>query len=190
MGPSPVKNHRFLVQVFAELAKRDSHYHLFMAGDGPLRPRIEAQVRALGLSHRVHMPGLVANVPELMLHLFDVHALPSHSEGLPVVVIEASAAGLFTVCSDTVTSEVGEHLPGRLEYVSLTTPIAAWADAVEAGLRRRVLPKQALEAVRSTPLSIETSVEALLDMYRLGLGRYRSNSLPGPASVVSLSKGR
>jgi len=190
MGPSPVKNHTFLVQVFAELAKRDSRYHLFMAGDGPLRSEIEAQVRALGLTGRAHMPGLITNVPELMVHLFDVHLLPSLAEGLPVVVIEASAAGLFTVCSETVTSELGEHLPGRVGYLSLAAPISAWADAVEAGLQQRIQPKQALETVSSTPLTIESSVEALVTMYRFRLAQHGAWRLQQPARATSLSKSR
>lgn len=190
MGPSPVKNHAFLVQVFAELAKRDSRYHLFMAGDGPSRPQIEAQVRALGLAGRVLMPGLVANVPELMLQLFDVHALPSLSEGLPVVVIEAAAAGLFTVCSDAVTAEVGEQLAGRVQYLSLTESLATWADALAAGQQRRIPPKGALQMVRSTSLTIESSVEALVETYRSGLDQHRRGSFRVEGSEALLSHSR
>jgi glycosyltransferase involved in cell wall biosynthesis len=188
MGPSPVKNHAFLVQVFAELAKRDRRYRLFLAGDGPLRPQIEAQVQALGLTDRVLMPGLIANVPELMVNLFDVHVLPSLSEGLPVVVIEACAAGLFSVCSDSITAELEEHLPARVGYVSLAASIATWADEVEAGLQRRLPPKQGLEFVRSTPLSIGSSVEALVAMYRSRLQQHRARSLHQPECVLSPSR--
>ena len=142
-----------------------------MAGTGPLRSQIEEQVRSLGLSHRVRMPGLIANVPELMVHLFDVHVLPSISEGLPVVAIEACAAGLYTVCSDTITDEVGEHLPSRVKYLSLGACIPAWADATEAGLRNRISSEEGSQMVRSTTLSIESSVDALVDMYRHRLDR-------------------
>ncbi len=190
MGPSPVKNHSFLIEVFAGLVKRDPRYRLFMAGDGPLRPQIEAQVRALGLTQRVLMPGFVANIPELMVHLFDVHVLPSLSEGLPVVAIEACAAGLFTVCSNTITSEIAEHLPGRIEYVPLAATIAAWADAVEAGLRRRVIAREGLAAVRATPLSIESSVEALVAMYRSRLDQRSGRSLQPTTGMASTSRSR
>jgi glycosyltransferase involved in cell wall biosynthesis len=173
----PVKNHSFLVRVFAELAKRDSRYYLFMAGDGRLRATIEKQVRALGLADRVLMPGLVADIPELMIHLFDVHVLPSLAEGLPVVAIEACAAGLFSVCSDTVTAELGEHLVGCVEYVSLASPVSRWADVIEAGFQRRIAPEQAVATVRSTRLSIRSSVEELVTMYRSRLNHRRA----GPA---------
>ncbi|MCW5556034.1 MAG: glycosyltransferase [Verrucomicrobiae bacterium] len=189
MGPSPVKNHTFLLRVFAELAKRDTRYHLFMAGDGPMRPQIEAQVRTLGLTGRVRMPGLMDNMAELMVHLFDVHVLPSLSEGLPVVVIEACAAGLFTLCSDTITSEVGEHLPGRVEYISLVASVGTWADAVEAGLLRRIAPKQGLQIVRSTPLSTGSSAEALIAMYRSRLEQHCAEKLPQSVGAASPNMG-
>ncbi len=166
MGPSGVKNQSFLVRIFAELAKRDSRYYLFMAGDGPMRPVIANGVVALGLDDRVRMPGLVADIPELMMHLFDVHVLPSLSEGFPVVTVEACVAGLFSVCSDTVTSEVGEHLVGRVQYVSLASSPSQWADAAEVGIRRRIAPEAGLAIVCSTPLTIKSSVEGLVAMYR------------------------
>jgi glycosyltransferase involved in cell wall biosynthesis len=186
----PVKNHSFLVRIFAELARRDSRYFLFMAGDGRLRPTIERQVRELGLHDRVRMPGLVANIPELMVHLFDVHVLPSIAEGLPVVAIEACAAGLFSVCSDAVTSELREHLPGRLEYLPLAASLATWADAVGGGLRRRMRPKQAWETVRSTPLCIESSVEALVTTYRSRLDQSRAGSWQQTECLTTHGKSR
>jgi glycosyltransferase involved in cell wall biosynthesis len=181
----PVKNHSFLVRIFAELVKRDSRYYLFMAGDGRLRAAIEKQVSAFGLNNRVRIPGLVADIPELMTHLFDVHVLPSLSEGLPVVTIEACAAGLFTLCSDTVTSEVGEQLPDRVEYVSLAASSESWADAVEAGLRRRIAPKQGMQIVRSSSLSVESSAEALVKMYRSRLEQHRTRKLFQSVSAAS-----
>jgi len=149
-----------------------------MAGDGRLRATIEKQVRELGLSDRVRMPGLVAEIPELMVHLFDVHVLPSLSEGLPVVAIEACAAGLFSVCSDTVTPELSEHLVGRIGYISLAAPVSHWADVIEAGFQRRIAPERAVAAVGSTRLSIMSSVEELVAMYRSRLGQQRAAPLP------------
>lgn len=166
MGPSPVKNHEFLVRVFAELAGRDPRYYLFMAGDGPLRSGIESQVRALGLERRVRMPGVLPDVPAHMIHLFDAHALPSLSEGLPVVAIEATAAGLYTVMSNRVTDELADHLPGRTERLALEAPIATWADRLEHGLSLRESPADGIARVRATSLSIDQSVASLVALYR------------------------
>lgn len=173
MGPVPVKNHGFLVRAFAELARRDRRYHLFMAGDGPLRPQIEAEVRASGVADRVRMPGLLSDVPAHMTHLFDVHALPSLAEGLPVVAIEAAAAGLYSILSDRITNELADYLPGRTEQLALEAPLAIWADRIERGIARRESPAAGIARVRVTPLSIDRSVQDLVDMYRARLASAR-----------------
>jgi len=169
MGPVPVKNHEFLVRAFAELAKRDSRYYLFMAGDGLLRAKIETEVRDLGIANRVRMPGLLPDVPAHMAHLFDVHVLPSLSEGLPVVAIEAAAAGLYSILSDRITNELADHLHGRTEQLALEAPLAKWADRIEHGITQRESPLVGIARVRATPLSIERSVQDLVDMYRVRL---------------------
>lgn len=169
MGPTPVKNHSFLVRIFAELAQRDRRYHLFMAGDGPLRAEIAAEVCALGVADRVRMPGLLPDVPVHMSHLFDVHVLPSLSEGLPVVAIEAAAAGLYSVMADTVTDELADHIPGRTERVSLQAPLALWADRVEHALLLRENPINGITRIRATCLSLDKSTQSLVEMYRRSL---------------------
>lgn len=173
MGPVPVKNHSFLLRAFAQLSKRDRRYYLFMAGDGPLRPQIEAEIKALGIYDRVRMPGLLSDVPAHMAHLFDVHVLPSLAEGLPVVAIEAAAAGLYSILSDRITNELAEHIPGRTEQLALEAPLAIWADRIEHGIGLRELPSAGIARVRATPLSIDRSVQDLVDMYRARLASTR-----------------
>ena len=119
MGPSSQKNHFFLVEIFCELAKRNSRYFFYMAGDGPLRPEIEQVVRQYGLQDRTLMPGLCNDIPSLMVYGFDVHLLPSLYEGLPVVGLEAIASGLLTVCSDTITRDFTGFFSQRVVPVSL-----------------------------------------------------------------------
>ena len=119
IGPSKQKNHSFLLEVFDVLARRDSRYYLYLAGDGPLRPEIEQDVKRHGLQERVFIPGFSRDVPALMVHGFDVFLLPSLFEGLPIVGLEAIAAGLYTVCSDTVTQDLTDRFRERVTAVSL-----------------------------------------------------------------------
>lgn len=178
MGPTPVKNHALLVQIFAELTRRDARYRLVMAGGGPLRGQIEQQVKELGLVDKVRIPGVIPDVAAHMVHLFDVHLLPSLAEGLPVVAIEAAAAGLFTVMADTVTEEFGEILPGRSERVKLDSPLAHWADRVEAGMLFREPVEDGIRRVRASPFSIESSTESLHKLYsgRLAALQFKHNA--------------
>jgi L-malate glycosyltransferase len=95
----PVKDHRLLVESFAMVAAVHSEADLLLVGDGPLRPEIEQQVGALGLSSRVRFLGIRPDVPDL-LAIADVFALPSLSEAASLTLMEAMASGLPVVVTD------------------------------------------------------------------------------------------
>lgn len=99
-----VKNHKFLVSVFAEYAKQDPQALLLLVGEGPLLDNIKEQVRCLGIADRVLFLGRRTDVPAL-LHAMDGFVLPSKYEGLPVSLMEAQAAGLPAAVSDAVPRE-------------------------------------------------------------------------------------
>ncbi len=82
---------------------------IVIAGDGPLRPRVEATARRVGLADRVTLLGFHDDIPAL-LRACDIFALPSHWEGLPLAVIEAMMAGLPVVATSVGgLSELVEH---------------------------------------------------------------------------------
>ena len=166
MGPSSQKNHFFLLEIFRELAERNSRYFLYMAGDGPLRPAIEKVVRQYGLQDRILMPGLCNDVPSLMIHGFDVHLLPSLYEGLPVIGLEAIASGLFTVCSDTITRDFTGFFSQRVVPVSLKANASVWADRVEEAVRRRISVAKGIAIIAKSPFSIQASLNNMLGIYK------------------------
>ena len=92
-GLRVVKNLPALVRAFAPLP---DEWQLVIAGEGPERVAILAEAERLGIEHRVHLPGFVAD-PAKLVGLFDVFALSSRSEQFPISVVEAMAAGLPVV---------------------------------------------------------------------------------------------
>jgi glycosyltransferase involved in cell wall biosynthesis len=88
-----IKGQRFLIDALAQVHAAGHPLALTLVGDGPLRAELEAQVDALGLRAHVRFAGQVADVPE-QLATFDLFALPSLSEALPMTLLEAGAAGL------------------------------------------------------------------------------------------------
>jgi glycosyltransferase involved in cell wall biosynthesis len=74
-------------------------HRLVLVGDGPLRARLEAVVRARGLSGRVRFAGASDDVPG-HLRAADLFVLSSRWEGLPFAVIEAMMSGLPVVAAD------------------------------------------------------------------------------------------
>jgi glycosyltransferase involved in cell wall biosynthesis len=83
----PQKGHAYLIAAAADLPAAT----FVFAGDGPLRPELEAQARAQGVADRCVFLGERTDVPEL-LAAADLVVLPSLFEGLPVSVLEAMAA--------------------------------------------------------------------------------------------------
>jgi glycosyltransferase involved in cell wall biosynthesis len=86
-----------LVRALATLGQRP--FSLAFVGDGPDRDELEQEVRALGLGPRVELLGEQHDVPVLLAHT-DVFVLSSRSEGAPLSILEAMAAGLPVVASD------------------------------------------------------------------------------------------
>ena len=95
----PVKDTTTLLEAFARTG--DQETSLVMVGTGSLESEIEAKVRALGLTDRVTMTGLIPR-DEVFLRSAsaDVLVSTSHGEGLPVAVIEAMATGCPVILSD------------------------------------------------------------------------------------------
>lgn len=98
-----VKDQLTLVRAFARLAAQRNpaceRARLVIAGDGPLRPQVEAEVRASGCADRIWLAGERKDVPEFMRGL-DVFVLPSISEGISNTILEAMASGLPVVATD------------------------------------------------------------------------------------------
>jgi len=93
-----VKRQDLLLSAFAQLLIQFSEIRLLLVGDGPERARLEEKAMVLGIKDRVHFVGYQSN-PELFLQAMDVFVLTSRSEGLPVSLLEAWAAGLPVISS-------------------------------------------------------------------------------------------
>jgi glycosyltransferase involved in cell wall biosynthesis len=161
----PVKTHAFLIEIAAEIMQREPRARFLLVGDGPLRPDIERSVQAAGLGKHVVFAGLRGDVPRLMCGAMDVFLMPSLYEGLPVVGLEAQAAGLPLVLSDTITSEA-DVIPALVRHISLTQPASVWADAVLAP-RPAVAQADALAQIEGSVFTIEHSVRELEAVYRV-----------------------
>jgi glycosyltransferase involved in cell wall biosynthesis len=88
---SPEKNQNLLVDAMAPLL--DAHRQLVIVGDGPERESLHLRVAATWRTDFAHLVGARKDV-ENWLAAFDVFALTSHTEGLPLVLLEAMAMRL------------------------------------------------------------------------------------------------
>jgi glycosyltransferase involved in cell wall biosynthesis len=86
-----------------------------LVGDGPQRGALEELAARLGVADRLRITGWSAD-PRRHLAAFDVFALPSHWEGMPLGILEAMHAGLPVVASDvgSVAEAVSDGETGLL----------------------------------------------------------------------------
>ena len=124
---SAQKNHMFLIEVFAKIAKIRSDARLILVGTGELEEQIRNQIKISGIEEKVIFLGRRNDVPEI-LSAFDVFVFPSFHEGMPNVIIEAQASGLPCVISDTITPEA--DITGLVKYMSLESSAEKWAKVV------------------------------------------------------------
>lgn len=130
----PQKNHRFLLDVFAEVAGRRDDALLLFVGTGELMDSMRVRAAELGVADRVAFLGQRDDI-ERLYQAFDAFVLPSLYEGLGIVAIEAQRAGLPCFLSDAITREV--DVTGAVRFLSIADA-SVWADQlckVEPGMR-------------------------------------------------------
>ena len=94
---SPEKGFGVLVEAAATICA-DPAAGVVMFGEGALRADLEQRIAELGLSGRVVLPGFRTDL-DTLIGGADVVVLPSYTEGLPNVALEASAAGVPVVAT-------------------------------------------------------------------------------------------
>lgn len=95
----PVKGQTYLLQSMSRLVRQIPTLICLVVGRGQLLSALQGEAAALGLTEHVRFLGYRTDVPEL-LGLMEAFVLPSLSEGLPLGLLEAQAAGRPVVASD------------------------------------------------------------------------------------------
>lgn len=160
------KNHEFLIKVASELAVVDKAVYWLMVGDGILRTQIEKECERLGLKDRVIFTGTRSDVPQLMQGAMDMFLFPSLFEGLGLAMIEAQAAGLPCICSDTIPEEV-DIIPSLITRISLKRSPSDWAHSIMSLRRSKQLlsREEVLQSVRASPFSLTATMPILERIY-------------------------
>ena len=103
------KDYPNLLQALAQVLRHCSDVLLLICGEGRLRSQLEEMTQALGLDQKVHFLGLRRDIP-MLLNAVDAYVMSSAWEGMPGVLLEASAVGL-----PIVATEVGGNAEVVLE---------------------------------------------------------------------------
>ena len=122
------KNHEYLIEIFAKLHEEKPDSILMLIGTGELLDQVKEQVKAHNLESSVRFCGTLNNVNEYMMAM-DVFVLPSRYEGLPIVGVEAQAAGLPVITSDQVSEELA--ITKSVSYLPLEEEKTKWVEKIK-----------------------------------------------------------
>jgi glycosyltransferase involved in cell wall biosynthesis len=156
------KNHLMLIR--AMTPHFDGRTKLVIVGDGPMRDQLAKAVAALPDPRAVLLTGQRMDVPRL-LPAFDVFALPSSTEGLPLVVPEAMATGLPVVATAVggLPNVLDDGITGLLtavEETALAAALVSLRDPQRAATMGRAARAAALER-----FGAERMVDSYLELY-------------------------
>ena len=153
----PAKNHNFLLKVFDEIHRQDSNTKLLLVGDGSLRNVIERQIEMLGLQNDVALLGNRRDVPSL-LQSADCLLFPSVWEGFGMVAVEAQAAGLPCICSESVPKSA--KVSDNCWFVS-TENVSKWVETIN---QLRILSNRN-EILQLDDFDIRNTAKKIEDFY-------------------------
>jgi len=164
------KGHLLLIEAAALVAEHRPDFELVLAGDGELRPAIEARVAELGLQRIVRITGWISS-EQVRVELLSARALvlASFAEGLPVVAMEAMALGR-PVVSTTIAGIPELIVSGTHGWLVSAGDVQALADAMlECLATDDVRLQQMAEAARIRVLArhdADTEATRLLRLFR------------------------
>lgn len=122
------KNPEFTLEIFREIVKMNSNAMLIWVGVGELQESIEEKIRRYRLEDKVQLLG-VRNDVEKLMQAMDCLILPSRFEGLPVVAVEAQAAGLPVFAAEEGISQQTK-ITEKCHFLSLKMEPEKWATTI------------------------------------------------------------
>ena len=137
-----VKNHHYMLQIAQKLKSMGVAFHFYIVGDGELRETLDTIIQEKHLEQYVSLEGY-CNTPEIYLEKCDVFVMPSFSEGLPTVMLEAQEYGCRIIASDVITHECDLEL-GLVTFLGIDADsIDSWIMHIAKYEKNRIyIPKE------------------------------------------------
>ena len=126
-----IKNHEFLVKLFAEYFKSNRDSLLLLVGDGGERYNLEKLVCELGIKEHVLFTGLRNDVERLYFAM-DLFMLTSFFESSSIVTVEAQFAGVRCVISKSIPDNV--IFTKKVNRIPLDAPLETWLTAMHGNI--------------------------------------------------------
>ncbi len=158
------KNQKYLVEIMRTLTGLSEKYILLFVGVGEKLEEVQALVADYNLTDKVFFVGQTDRVSDY-LQAMDMFVMPSLYEGLPVAAVEAQAAGLPCVLSESISRETA--MGDDIEFVPLDAGTERWGNVIRkvelAGRAER--GKKNRESLTKRGYSIIENADILRELY-------------------------
>lgn len=159
---SQVKNHQFLLQLVLS-GKLTEVCHFVCIGDGPLKNDFQRAIDKHGLASHFSLLAANNDIPALLAYA-DVFVMPSLFEGVSVAMLEAQAASLPCVVSNTIATEADMQLD-RVTFLPLEEP-DLWVDHLNETVKVALSPDQCVKAFDRAGYSTAAVIKQLVSLYQ------------------------
>lgn len=166
------KNPFFAIRVIKNLVEKNPKFQYWWIGSGELDKQVQKYIDDNNLNDSIKMFGSCDDVSSLY-QAMDIFFLPSLFEGLPITAIEAQAAGLPCVISDSVTKEL--VYTDLVQFVSLNSSLSVWCNQIIKQSIREVNRTKYLDELKVSPF-YSLNATKLLSKYYLKLVRKKSQN--------------
>lgn len=156
-----VKNHKFIVKVFAKMIKNHDNVKLMLVGDGPELNNIKVMIDEYGITDKVILTGNVMDNYKYF-NVMDCLFFPSIYEGLPLTFVEAQINGLNIIASNTISQQ--SNLIGNVTFLSLEQKEDEWIAVIQEKIKKRNFNT---EYFMTSDYNLNNTVQKLLKIYNI-----------------------
>ena len=161
------KNHLFLLQIILGLKKRQTHsFKCLLIGEGPTQKDCIKFVAKHNLTEDVLFLNSRTDVPEILTQVTDLFIFPSLYEGLGLAVVEAQAAGLPIICSNTIPNEA-IIIPELVNKIDLLKNEEFWVSEIISHFEKfkNYSKPAALKKVIKSDLNIQVGIKQYIALW-------------------------
>lgn len=124
----PVKNHKFILEVFEEYIKMRPNTVLMLVGNGRLKEKLKQDAKNLNIEKNIFFTGIRSDVQKFY-SAFDMFIFPSLYEGISTALIEAQTNGLTIFASSAVDSKT--DITNTINFIDLKDSAENWAKKIK-----------------------------------------------------------
>lgn len=170
------KNPYFAIDIFKKLLNEIPNAEYWWVGSGPLDSAIKDYVSEQGLTDKVRLLGSRDDVA-LLYQGMDAFFLPSKFEGLGLVCLEAQAAGLPCIVSDSVPAEV--NITHEVIFIPLKVSKDEWATSFVNLMSARYNRNDGYICLKNSAFSDDKTGTALYSYYQKVIRKHDPNNEVG-----------